>query len=73
VQGILADESFTPAGTVPINFKVRYKLGQLDPTHEYRLEVSLRPGEHEWENAEPCSVITNGVSAGVHVMLRLTK
>ncbi len=70
---VVGEETVTPTGNVPIQFTVRYQRGRIEPAHEYRLEVHLRSGDRVWENAEMLPVITNGVSAGVRVMLRQSK
>ena len=70
---VISEEKFGAVGNVPISFTLRYSRGRIDPHHTYRLQALLRSGDNVWENAGEVSVITNGESAGVRVMLKKLK
>ena len=70
---VISEESINAAGNVPISFTLRYNRGRIDPRHTYHLQVLLRSGDNIWENEREVSVITNGETAGVRVMLKKLK
>jgi uncharacterized lipoprotein YbaY len=66
---IVSTQSISPAGQVPIAFKITYDPAQIDPSAVYTVQAGVFDGDVAWVTSKGIPVITNGVQADVAITL----
>ena len=66
---IVATQIVSPAGQVPIAFKITYDPATIDPAGVYTLQAGIFDGDLAWVTGKGIPVVTNGVESGVAIPL----
>lgn len=73
-QEIIAEQTISPAGQVPIPFKLIYSPNQINPQHTYNIQAEIRESSQlHFITSEPVNIDLNTPPQSLNIRLNLTR